>query len=194
MKNLITKSICAVVLITSLFSCNNSSDPQPATQQLDAKQADASMSMDQMKLSSRFQWKLAKTGTFGNGQKVSLKTPIGMGYMIGGDLTFQKFSDDAAFMPLTVTFLNLGKIDINTIDPAGLDTKRFNSNKIWTPDGNGANNVDEFDANTVIAVKDVNGKYFLIEVKKFLGYTVEVNIYQESYFTGQSRLPYELPD
>lgn len=193
MKNLITTGLCAFILTATLFSCNKPAEPQPA-QVAEAKQDEADSNGKQAKLNSRFKWEFAKTGVFGNGQKLRLQAPFAMGYMFGGDITFNKFVDDAAFMPLTVKFFNLGKIDKNTVDPADLNTKRFNSNKIWAPDANGATQADEFDSNTIIAVRNTDGQYFLIEVVKLLGYEVEVNIYQESYVTGQARLPYELPD
>ena len=193
MKNLIKSGFFAFILSASLLSCNKPTEPQPA-QAIEAKQNEADTNGKQAKLNSRFKWKFAKTGVFGNGQKLRLQAPFAMGYMFGGDITFNKFVDDAAFMPLTVTFFNLGKIDINTVDPADLNTKRFNSNKIWAPDNNGANRADEFDAKTIIAVRNADGKYFLIEVVKLLGYEVEVTIYEESYTTAQARLPYELPD
>lgn len=194
MKNLIKKSLIAFSLTAALTSCDKAAEPQPDEQPLHAKQDKIKETGSQAKIATRFQWKLAKKGIFGYGQRVSLKTPIGMGYMVGGDLTFKVLGTDGALVPLTVQFLNLGKIDKNSIEPADLNKKRFNSNTIFAPDGNGADKPNELDDNSVIAVKDANDKYFLIEVTKFLGYEIEVNIYQESSLAIHARLPYELPD
>lgn len=191
MRNLISTSFFAVILTVTLFSCNNSAEPQPdASQHFEAKQNESSNS--QSKLASRFQWKLAKTGVFGNGQKVSLKTPVGMGYMVGGDFAYQKQYGRGALIPLTVKFYNLKNIDKNTVDPAMLDAVRFNSYTIPAADETHVNNV--LFTNTIVAIKDESGKYYILEVVNFIGFEIKVNIYEESIFTGNAKLPYELPD
>lgn len=192
MKNLIKKGFLAIAISAALSSCDNASDPQP-TQQVQANQSESKTTNTQSKLSSRFQWKLVKTGVFGNGERVKLKAPFAMGYMVGGDIAYENQNGRGALVPLSVKFYNLRSLDKSTVDPAMLNTVRFNSYTIPAADGTDVDNV--LYTHTHVAIKDANGKYYILEAEKFLiNHEIKVNIYEESSFAPHARLPYELPD
>jgi len=128
----------------------------------------------------RFHWMLVKTIVIKNNQSQSLKSPFPVGEHQNFDISLEIHDNCCSeLIPLKVSFLNLGNIDIKSISNHYLKSQAFNKNKIYTGPPTGDFWPNQLYAGTVIACKTADGKFSLLKIKNVkFKQSIEVEIYQ----------------
>ena len=174
----------------SLFSCNNSNDPQPysgaGTEQIALQSAPVSTAAmkagnpvtDKQPIPSVFEWKLMQTATVPMYKGLNLSSPFSIVNEDAGDISWG--SDGGCYSAIKcwkVTQANLKIVDVKTISPEYLNTLSFQKSQVSHAPAGSTSWTDYMPIGTVIAYKTSLGKYRLVVVKSV--YPLVLDIYYE---------------
>ncbi|MEO6686430.1 MAG: hypothetical protein ABIN24_10705 [Dyadobacter sp.] len=192
MKNLIINALF-ISLSFTIFSCNESTDPQPVTPLQTAAMTNVNFTetpiamIDPGHLPNRapstFNWSLVNTTKLLYGKSMKLTSPFTVAEYPAGDIGWQ--SDGgcySALFPTTVTFSSLGIVNVKDITIDNLKVLTFKAYQInAAPDGS-YSWTNYLPVGTVVACKTAAGKYYLLQVKTIgVPGWIELNVYHGLY-------------
>lgn len=191
MKNLFL-SIAFVVSSLSIFSCNNSNDPQPnvspSAENMALVSADHSSAEfkggnptpDKQPTTQLFEWKLMKTVTLPMYKGLNLSSPFAIVNEDAGDISWG--SDGGCYTAIKcwkVKQAILKIVDVKTVTSEYLKSLTFTQGQAsWAPANSAWPNY--IPDGTVIAYKTSKGEFRLVVVNST--YPVILDIYHQNYY------------
>lgn len=192
MKNLIISAL-VISLSFTIFSCNENTDPQPVSPTQTASMANVSFKetpiamIDPGHLPNRvpptFNWGLVNTTKLTLNKSMKLTSPFTVAAYPAGDIGWK---DDggcySALYPTTVTFSNLGIVDIKGITLDYLKTLTYKPYMISAAPKGSVFWTNYLPETTIVACKTTLGNFYLLEVKAIAvpGW-IELNVYHGLY-------------
>lgn len=196
MKNFLASTVF-IFLSFSLFSCENSNNPQPnpgsGTENTALQSANVSTAAlkignptpDKQPIPDRFEWKLMKTVALPMNKGLNLTSPFAIVDENAGDISWG--SDGGCYSAIRcwkVTQAILGIVDFKSVTPDFLKMIPFVKGQVaWAPGaapGYTSSWTNYMPVGTVIAYKTSLGKYQLVVVKSTSPLTLD--IYHEYYY------------
>lgn len=192
MKNLIISAMFVSLSLT-IFSCNESTDPQPVTPIQTANMAIVSFMetptamIDPGHLPNRvppaFNWGLVNTTKLGFDKSMKLTSPFTVAAYPAGDIGWTTDGGCySALLPTTVTFSSLGIVNIKDITIDELKVLTFNAYQINAAPNGSYSWTNYLPVGTVVACKTATGKFYLLQVKTIgVPGWIELNVYHGLY-------------
>lgn len=191
MKNLF-KSFLTITLSFTLFCCNDNTAPQPVPQPVaanisdnsNARMEDPNKYPDRIPVTSNY-WQLVNTSKVYVNQSLKLTAPYTLAPAPAGDISWASGGCYNSLFGLTVKFVPLGIVDVNSITLSYLKTLTFTGSIIGAAPLWSTSWTNNLPAGTLIACKTAAGKYYMIKAKDVDVFSyVEIEIYH-----GASLLP-----
>ena len=191
MKNLF-KNFLAIALSFTLFCCNDNTAPQPLPQPAtidisdnsNSRMVDPNQYPDRIPVPGKY-WQLVNTSKIYINQSLKLTAPYTLAPAPAGDISWASGGCYNSLFGLTVKFVPLGIVDVNSITLSYLKTLTFTVNVISAAPLWSTSWPNNLPAGTLIACKTAAGKYYVIKAKDVDVFSyVEMEIYH-----GASLLP-----